>query len=117
MLKNLLQNDMDRGVIKPLQTTVFDACDVEKAFRFLAGGKHIGKVLLRIRDDPASLESLPIAVAPRVYCDSSLVYIIPGGLGGVGLELCDWLVLRGCRKLVLSSARGVRLPYQAFRIK
>lgn len=117
MLKNLLQNDMDRGVIKPLPATAFDACDVEKAFRFLAGGKHIGKVLLRIRDDPASPECLPIAVTPQVHCDSTLVYIIPGGLGGVGLELCDWLVLRGCRKLVLSSVRGIRIPYQAFRIK
>lgn len=113
----MVQNDIERGIIKPLPTTVFDACDVEKAFRFLAGGKHIGKVLLRIRDDPASLESLPIAVTPRVYCDSLLVYVIPGGLGGVGLELCDWLVLRGCRKLVLSSVRGIRLPYQSFRIK
>jgi hypothetical protein len=37
-----------------------------------------------------------------------------GGLGGFGLELADWLVLRGARKLVLSSRSGVKTGYQSF---
>lgn len=42
---------------------------------------------------------------------------IPGGLGGFGLELTDWLVLRGAKKVVLSSRSGVREGYQSMRIK
>jgi fatty acid synthase len=38
-------------------------------------------------------------------------------LGGFGLELADWLVLRGARKLVLSSRRGVRIGYQSFCVR
>jgi fatty acid synthase len=38
-------------------------------------------------------------------------------LGGFGLELADWLVLRGARKLVLSSRSGVRTGYQSLRIR
>jgi fatty acid synthase len=38
-------------------------------------------------------------------------------LGGFGLELADWLVLRGARKLVLSSRSGVRTGYQSSRVK
>jgi fatty acid synthase len=38
-------------------------------------------------------------------------------LGGFGLELADWLVLRGARKLVLSSRSGVRTGYQSFRVR
>lgn len=43
--------------------------------------------------------------------------MIVGGLGGFGLELADWLVLRGAKYLVLCSRRGVTDSYQQFRIK
>lgn len=33
------------------------------------------------------------------------------------MELADWLVLRGARKLVLSSRGGVRTGYQSLRIR
>jgi len=38
-------------------------------------------------------------------------------LGGFGLELADWLVLRGARKLVLSSRNGIRTGYQSVRVR
>jgi fatty acid synthase len=117
VLHKIVQNDLDRGIIKPLKTTVFDAKDIEQAFRYLASGKHVGKVLLKIRENEQDAATLPISVLPRVYCSPDLSYIIPGGLGGFGLELADWLVLRGCRKLVLSSSRGISNGYQNYRIK
>jgi hypothetical protein len=40
-----------------------------------------------------------------------------GGLGGFGLELADWLVIRGARKLVLSSRSGVRTGYQSLCVR
>jgi fatty acid synthase len=90
---------------------------VVDAFRYLASGKHVGKVMLKIRDDPHDDATLPITAIPRAYCYPGYSYIIPGGLGGFGLELADWLVLRGCKKLVLSSSRGITKQYQAYRIK
>jgi len=38
-------------------------------------------------------------------------------LGGFGLELADWLVLRGARKLVLSSRTGMRTGYQSLHVR
>ena len=38
-------------------------------------------------------------------------------MGGFGLELADWLVLRGARKLVLSSRTGMRTGYQRLRVR
>ena len=38
-------------------------------------------------------------------------------MGGFGLELADWLVLRGARKLVLSSRNGIRTGYQSVRVR
>ncbi|XP_055540269.1 fatty acid synthase-like [Wyeomyia smithii] len=116
-LHDLLTADINSGVIRPLNTTVYPAVEIEKAFRFLAGGKHIGKILLQIRENETDEKTIPIPYIPRLYCDPAYSYLIVGGLGGFGLELADWLILRGCRKLVFSSSRGVTKPYQEYRIR
>lgn len=105
------------GIVKPLNTTVFMADNAEKALRFLASGKHIGKVLLKIRENEDEIDTIPINVKPQVHFKSNKSYILVGGLGGFGLELADWMVIRGCRNLVMSSSRGITNGYQAARIK
>ena len=40
-----------------------------------------------------------------------------GGLGGLGLELADWLIVNGAKRVVLSSRKGVATGYQSWRIK
>lgn len=77
----------------------------------------MGKVLLKVREKDDDLVTLPLTVTPRAYYDPKLTYIICGGLGGFGLELADWLVLRGARKLALSSSKGITKAYQAYRIR
>lgn len=82
----------------------------------MSNGKHIGKVLLQIREDENDENSLPMTVLNRVYCDPNESFLIVGGLGGFGLELADWLVLRGCRNLVLSSSRGFTSSEQVHKV-
>lgn len=112
-----MADDIARGVVKPLHTNVFEANEIQQAFRYLATGKHIGKVLVKIRDNESCVESLPITVFTRVSCHEKRSYIVVGGLGGFGLELADWLVLRGCTKLILNSRRGTTNGYQKSRIR
>lgn len=33
------------------------------------------------------------------------------------MELADWLVMRGARKLVLNSRKGLKTGYQSYRIR
>lgn len=117
VLFKVVNDDIASGIIKPLKTTIFPADEVEQAFRYLATGKHMGKILLQIRENDDDIGTLPIAVTPRVYCDPKFCYVICGGLGGFGLELADWLIIRGCRKLILSSSRGLTKAYQSYRIR
>lgn len=44
----LLKTGIKEGVVRPLRTTVFERNQVEDAFRYMAQGKHIGKVLLKV---------------------------------------------------------------------
>lgn len=53
----------------------------------------------------------------RYVCHSDDVYVVIGGLGGFGLELIDWLILRGARKVVINSRRGISNGYQSTRIR
>lgn len=113
----LVERDLRAGIIQPLHSTVFEVHELEKAYRYLSTGKHVGKVMVKMRENPYDEFTVPIQAIPRVYCDSDLVYVIPGGLGGFGLELADWLVIRGARRIVLSSSRGITKSYQSYRIR
>ncbi|XP_067015650.2 fatty acid synthase [Anabrus simplex] len=120
-LYELLQEALNEGSVKPLVRTVFDMNSVEQAFRYMAAGKHVGKVLIQIRPQEDELWAkptlMPMEVMPKFHCSSNCTYIILGGLGGFGLELTDWLVLRGARKVVLTSRRGISTGYQSLRVR
>nr|XP_029497666.1 fatty acid synthase-like [Oncorhynchus nerka] len=122
-VSQLLKEGIVGGVVKPLRTTVFERDQVEEAFRYMAQGKHIGKVQLQVRSEEmgngtqAVGSPLSLPAICRTFCPASHSYIITGGLGGFGLELAHWLTERGARKLVLTSRSGIRNGYQAKRVR
>ncbi|XP_034563602.1 fatty acid synthase [Notolabrus celidotus] len=121
-VSQLLKEGIMGGVVQPLKTTVFERDQVEAAFRYMAQGKHIGKVLLKVcneEKDAAVKTSSPLSIPAicRTFCRPAHSYIITGGLGGFGLELAQWLTERGARILVLTSRSGIRNGYQAKRIR
>ncbi|NXL03899.1 FAS synthase, partial [Mesembrinibis cayennensis] len=117
LVSELLKKGIKDGVVKPLRSTVFDKEEVEAAFRFMAQGKHIGKVMIKVQEEEkeSPLRSKPVKISAisRTSCPSTKSYIITGGLGGFGLELAQWLVERGAQKLILTSRSGIRTGYQA----
>ncbi|KAF4517409.1 hypothetical protein B566_EDAN005018 [Ephemera danica] len=120
-LHDILSQGIKSGAVKPLARQVFGVNEIEGAYRFMASGNHIGKILIRIREEERNELVCPeqrlVDAVSRFYCDPHKSYVIVGGLGGFGLELADWLVLRGARKLVLSTRSGVTNGYQAFRLR
>ncbi|GLV38468.1 Fatty acid synthase 3 [Carabus blaptoides fortunei] len=116
-----LASAIKQGYVKPLIRTVFKEDELEEAFRFMASGKHIGKVLIKIRDEEPELVIPPckrlVNCVPRYLPTENGSYIITGGLGGFGLELVDWLVIRGAKKLVVTSRKGITTGYQAMRVR
>ncbi len=113
----LVAEGIRTGVVKPLPRTLFQSDRAEEAFRFMATGKHIGKVILKIRDEkvPQS-EFITREVVSRLYLNPGKTFIVFGGLGGFGLELGHWLVGKGVRGLVMVSRSGVTNGYQALQI-
>ncbi|VVC29836.1 Hypothetical protein CINCED_3A014905 [Cinara cedri] len=113
----LLNDGIKNGAVNPLPATVYSESQVEQAFRFIGSGKHIGKVVLKIRDEESSAVIKPatklVTSIPRSYMNPDKTYVLVGGLGGFGLELANWLVVRGAKKLVLTARSGITTGYQA----
>ncbi len=78
----------ENGALKPLPVRVYQAREVIDAFRFMAMGLHIGKLV--IAQDPPSFGIQPQAT-----------YLVTGGLGGLGSEVARWLAAEGARHIVL----------------
>ncbi|XP_062589750.1 fatty acid synthase-like [Saccostrea cucullata] len=113
----LLNDGIRSGAVQPLSSCVFEKNQLEEAFRFMAQGKHIGKVLIQVSDDVDNISSDKLSVIPRSACHPNKAYIITGGLGGFGLELSEWLIERGARCIVLTSRSGVKSGYQKRKLK
>lgn len=58
MVRTLLQEGIKSGVVKPLSYTKFGKYEIEEAFRYMATGKHIGKVLIEVIINAGSLLTL-----------------------------------------------------------
>src|SRR6266581_2330762 len=99
----LVRDGLARGVVQPLPRIVFTHDAVEEAFRYLARGC-----------DPTTGKSLALPARPRMSFYPDKAYLVTGGLGGVGLELAQWLIERGARRLVLASRRGIRVVRTAY---
>jgi NAD(P)-dependent dehydrogenase (short-subunit alcohol dehydrogenase family) len=98
----------EQAVFKPLPETVFPVSLAGEAFRTMGQGRHIGKIVLNMRD-----------LAVQVRLDASQIfgeatYLITGGLGGLGLVAAEALVARGARHLVLLSRRPPSSETQVF---
>jgi fatty acid synthase len=74
------------------------------------------QIILSIQEDGKSLDS-PVVAHRRYYCFSDKTYIILGGLGGIGLELTEWLILKGAKNVILTSRTGIKNGYQRMKIE
>jgi NADPH:quinone reductase-like Zn-dependent oxidoreductase/acyl carrier protein len=117
MLQELLAAFAE-GKLFPLPCEVYSIGESEDAFRRMAGGRHVGKLVLMQPPRLVAKESWTTAL-----CQGTV--LITGGTGALGLATAQWLIEQGAKSIVLvsrrvasdvvkrfqkaSSARGVRV--------
>ncbi|PTL78225.1 type I polyketide synthase [Vitiosangium sp. GDMCC 1.1324] len=94
---------MASGALKPVRHRAFPVSQVSEAFREMAQGQHVGKLVVTLEDP--ELRVAPPRPGFRVRADAT--YLITGGLGGLGLEAARWLVGHGARNLLLLGRSAV----------
>ena len=99
MLREIIEA-ADRGTIQPLPTHSFPIQEAVAAYRYMAQAKHMGKIVVTQEEElPGPPEMTPFGVR------SDGTYLITGGLGGLGLQVAQWLADRGANHLLLLSRR------------
>ena len=99
---------VEKGALTPLPFRSFPACRIDAAFRLMASGKHIGKVVVSFPEAFVPRRGEPLAPPFAIKPDGC--YLITGAFGGFGKVLAEWLVECGARHLVLSSRSGAATP-------
>ncbi len=93
--------------IRPMKT--YSAASIQDAFRYMQQGKHIGKIVVSMRDE-AGKSLLGAEIAKRknpMNFDGTAYYLFAGGLGGIGRAISSWMVERGARHLIYLSRSAV----------
>jgi len=88
----------------PLPCRVIPAALVREAFRLMAGGSHIGKLVL----DMTQHWGMVRRKTRKAEIDPGKSWLITGAFGGVGLEVARWLADRGARHLVMLGRSGAK---------
>ena len=117
-----MYDGIKNGMVKPLNRTVFRVNEVKEAFKYMMTGKHIGKVLVKIRDEepsrgPMKAKPVKMMATAKTWFDPDKVYILIGGLGGMGIEIVYWMMLRGATKVLLTSRSGIKSNSQRLFFK
>ncbi len=102
----LLHELVPRFESKELVPPTFElipVADVQEPFRTMSRGRHLGKLVI----DFEKAEGLPAAPPSELRCDAVGVWILTGGLGGLGLRVADFLVQRGAKRLILVGRSGL----------
>jgi NAD(P)-dependent dehydrogenase (short-subunit alcohol dehydrogenase family)/acyl carrier protein len=98
-----LTHELMRGLVEkvsaaelqPLEYCVFELSDTVHALRRMVRAEHTGKLVIKPPGDAAE------HTRDNLHFKADATYLVTGGLGGLGLELAQWLVDRGARSLLL----------------
>ena len=86
--------------------------DAGKALQVMQKGNHMGKLIVNMENSSKTLCSAQ--VVSRIYFRPNPVYIVVGGLGGIGFELVSWLVERGARNVIIISRTAQKTGYYEY---
>ena len=122
---------IEKAIVPVDPITVYPVSQVEKAFRLMQAGKHMGKIVISMKPDclvPVSIhhrfhrsslttESQVLPQNPSAKLRPDYSYLVVGGLGGIGRSVCLWMADHGARNIVVvsrsASSPGKTAPFLA----
>jgi len=86
-----LSNHIKAKKINPLPFKTYSIHQAQNAFRYMAQGKNIGKIVLTLPE--------------KTLFKSNASYLITGGLGALGLQIAQWMIQNGAKNLMLTGRK------------
>lgn len=85
---------------------VFPANKLADAFQFMAGARHIGKIIIEMKG------KVDVAPPKEIQFKENGTYLITGGASGFGLSVANWMTTKGAKNLVLMSRSGPKTDFE-----
>jgi len=93
------------GTVKPVAPIkVYDYTELEKVFRIMQEGKHIGKLVFKI--SPESIVNAAPKKRNSLNLDPNGTYVLVGGLGGLGRGMALYFAKHGAKNIAFISRSG-----------
>lgn len=89
--------------VVPLEVDEYDIADYKKAF---TNAKQPYSTVLRHRNASNILHHVPIYQKPVSIFTNNAIYVVVGGLGGLGRFICSWMIENGARHIAVISRSG-----------
>ncbi|KAJ5894604.1 hypothetical protein N7495_006295 [Penicillium taxi] len=103
-LKSVFASIKDGTLHPPQPINLFGVGEIEKAFRLIQSGKHIGKIIIEMKRQDRVMTVLK--TRPSLSLDPNATFVVSGGLGGLGKNISCWLADHGARHLLVLSRSG-----------
>ncbi|OXU27065.1 hypothetical protein TSAR_016520 [Trichomalopsis sarcophagae] len=113
-LSNMLKDGINSGIVKPLARNIYKRESLNEAFNNYLNNTQLGKIIVKVQPEGSNKNEAP--VLPRILCSSQKSYLIIEGLTDFGLELIDWLVTRGAKRVVIGSSLNNDNGYKNLRL-
>jgi amino acid adenylation domain-containing protein/thioester reductase-like protein len=95
----------DGKIQPPEPITELSYAEAQKGFRMMQMGTTMGKIVLVPGPDDRVLVE-PTKFSRNQLFQNDRIYLLVGGLGGLGRRLSEWLFQRGARRLAFLSRSG-----------
>jgi hypothetical protein len=108
-----------QGYLHPIRLArVSNATEIQETFEYMQQGKHIGKIVLELRDNITGklwLGNVSLPKKSSAELDASASYLLVGGLGGIGRSISLWMAQHGAKNFTfLTRNAGSRSHDQDF---
>ncbi|KAF2883952.1 hypothetical protein ILUMI_22210 [Ignelater luminosus] len=100
-IQELVREGIKCFTVRPLFRTVVDHQDIISILSDLKKPEYVGKKLIRLSNNIPSSTQLNINEASRFICDSETSYLLYGGSEETWVDIVEWLIHRGARKLAI----------------
>ncbi|KAH6651430.1 hypothetical protein BKA67DRAFT_537308 [Truncatella angustata] len=108
-LMRTMDNYYRAGFIAPIRPySVFDISELDQVLIGFSKGTHLGKYVMSFQKPDSLVKTLQ--EPPKASFDTQAVYVVTGGLGGLGRAIISWMVKRGARDFLVLSRFGIRTP-------
>lgn len=105
-VQNEVQKGIDLGIVKPFGRNVLTGpCTREQAIKSLhlsSQAVEYNRVLLAIEEENTLEKSLKGTDCEKYQCYSNKVYLIIGSKYSTWIDIAEWIVMRGARKIVVA---------------